>query len=178
MVHPDPEEEKSRLIKPFVMQFNLNMKRLVMSAALLPSLNAEYSMENLTSKGMTGEKAKFVIDLPRHTLSFNTKLTGQEQREEGEEEMDASEANLPSEASIDLPKVQVSAEYIQDDSAAAAAAAAAVGAANPAAGNPAAAANSSTAANVGSPTTFQGGLPAPGDGSILSQGSRVDTNPF
>ena len=120
----------------------------------------------------TGEKAKFVIDLPRHTLSFNTKLTGQEQREEGEEEM---EANLPSEASIDLPKVQVSAEYIQDDSAAAAAAAA-VGAANPA-GNPAAA-NSSTAANVGSPTTFQGGLPAPGDGSILSQGSRVDTNPF
>ena len=55
MVHPDPEEEKSRLIKPFVMQFNLNMKRLVMSAALLPSLNAEYSMENLTSKGMTGQ---------------------------------------------------------------------------------------------------------------------------
>ena len=53
---------------------------------------------------MTGEKAKFVIDLPRHTLSFNTKL---------QEEMDASEANLPSEASIDLPKVQVSAEYIQ-----------------------------------------------------------------
>ena len=47
--HPE-EEEKSRLIKPFVMQFNLNMKRLVMSAALLPSLDAEYSMENLTSK--------------------------------------------------------------------------------------------------------------------------------
>ena len=47
--HPE-EEEKSRLIKPFVMQFNLNMKRLVMSAALLPSLDAEYSMENLISK--------------------------------------------------------------------------------------------------------------------------------
>ena len=57
---------------------------------------------------MTGEKAKFVIDLPRHTLSFNTKL-----KHGVEEEMDASEANLPSEASIDLPKVQVSAEYIQ-----------------------------------------------------------------
>ena len=157
--HPELEEEKSRLIKPFVMQFNLNMKRLVMSAALLPSLDAEYSMENLTSKGMTGEKAKFVIDLPRHTLSFNTKL------QRVEEEMDASEANLPSEASIDLPKVQVSAEYIQDDPASAAAAA--VGAANP--NNP----NSSTAANVGSPTTFRGGLPAPGDGSILSQGSYL-----
>ena len=151
--HPEEEEEKSRLIKPFVMQFNLSMKKLVMSAALLPSLNAEYSMENLTSKGMTGEKAKFVIDLPRHTLSFNTKL---------QEAMDASEANLPSEASIELPKVQVSAEYIQDDSAAAAASSA-----NP---NP----NSSTAANVGSPTsTFGGGLPAPGDGSILSQGRYV-----
>ena len=48
--HPEEEEEKSRLIKPFVMQFNLSMKKLVMSAALLPSLNAEYSMENLTSK--------------------------------------------------------------------------------------------------------------------------------
>ena len=47
---------------------------------------------------------------------------------------------------------------MQDDTAVAA-----VGVANP---NP----NSSTAANVGSPTTFRGGLPAPGDGSILSQG--------
>ena len=26
---------------------------------------------------------------------------------------------------------------------------------------------------MGSPTTFQGGLPAPGDGSILSQGSYL-----
>ena len=109
---------------------------------------------------MTGEKAKFVIELPRHTLSFNTKL----KERVVEEEMDASEANLPSEASIDLPKVQVSAEYIQDDASAAAATAAANPATNP---------NSSTAANVGSPTTFRGGLPmAPGlDGSILSQGS-------
>ena len=108
---------------------------------------------------MTGEKAKFVIELPRHTLSFNTKL----KERVVEEEMDASEANLPSEASIDLPKVQVSAEYIQDDPSGAAAAAA----------NPATNPNSSTAANVGSPTTFRGGLPmAPGlDGSILSQGS-------
>ena len=110
---------------------------------------------------MTGEKAKFVIELPRHTLSFNTKL----KERVVEEEMDASEANLPSEASIDLPKVQVSAEYIQDDASAAAATAAAA--------NPATNPNSSTAANVGSPTTFRGGLPmAPGlDGSILSQGS-------
>lgn len=80
------------------MQFHIVMHKLVMSAALLPSLNAEYSMENLTSKGMTGSKAKFVVDLPKHTLSFNTKLQA---------ELDGSaEANLPSEASIDLPKVR------------------------------------------------------------------------
>jgi len=46
-----------------------------------------------------------VIDLPKHTLSFNAKIQNEEN----------SEANLPSEASIDLPKVQVSAEYIQDE---------------------------------------------------------------
>lgn len=85
------------------MQFHIVMHKLVMSAALLPSLNAEYSMENLTSKGMTGSKAKFVVDLPKHTLSFNTKL----QAEVGGHN---TGANLPSEASIALPKVQC---YIQ-----------------------------------------------------------------
>lgn len=84
------------------MQFHIVMHKLVMSAALLRSLNAEYSMENLTSKGMTGSKAKFVVDLPKHTLSFNTKL---------QTEVDGSaEANLPSEACIDLPKVGLYSE--------------------------------------------------------------------
>ncbi|KAI5719957.1 hypothetical protein M8J76_017201 [Diaphorina citri] len=58
-------------------------------------------MDQLTSAGVTGSKAKFVIDLPRHSLSFSTKVQ-------------VTEANLPSEASIDLPKIHVSAEYIQD----------------------------------------------------------------
>jgi hypothetical protein len=139
------EEEKSRLIKPFVMQFNINMHKLVMSAALLPSLKAEYSMENLTSKGMTGDKATFVIDLPKHTLSFNTKL----------QDLDTSEAHLPSEASIDLPKVQVSAEYIQDDG---------VSGANAKAGK-----SSSTT----SPSDAEAAAAAAADGSILSQGSYL-----
>ncbi len=99
------EVEKSNLIKPFVMQFHVVIHKLLTSAALLPSLQAEYCMEKVSSRGVTGSKAKFVVDLPKHTLSFSTKL----------QDLDQSEANLPSEASIGLPKVQVSAEYIQDD---------------------------------------------------------------
>ncbi len=104
------EVEKSNLIKPFVMQFHIVIQKLLTSAALLPSLKAEYCMEKVTSRGVTGSKAKFVVDLPKHTLSFNTKLRQQDQQQD-----QSSGANLPSEASIDLPKVQVSAEYIQDD---------------------------------------------------------------
>eukprot|EP00095_Tigriopus_kingsejongensis_P008238 maker-scaffold230_size244653-snap-gene-0.11 protein:Tk08238 transcript:maker-scaffold230_size244653-snap-gene-0.11-mRNA-1 annotation:"PREDICTED: uncharacterized protein KIAA1109-like isoform X7" len=98
------DEEKSALIKPFVMQFHVIMHKMVMSAALLPSLKAEYSMRKVSSKGMTGSKANFIIDMSKHTLSFNTKL-----------EEEVTDANLPSEASIDLPKVYVKAEYVQDD---------------------------------------------------------------
>ena len=60
-------------------------------------------MDQVTSSGITGSKAKFTIDLPQHSLSFTTKLQ-------------VTEANLPSEASVELPKVHVSAEYIQDGS--------------------------------------------------------------
>lgn len=31
-------------------------------------------MDQLTSNGFTGSKAKFVVDLPRHSLSFSTKV--------------------------------------------------------------------------------------------------------
>jgi len=58
-------------------------------------------MDQVNSSGMIGSKAKFTVDLPRHSLSFTTKLQ-------------VTEANLPSEACIDLPKVHVSAEYVQD----------------------------------------------------------------
>lgn len=71
------------------------------NAALLPSLQAQYKMDQVNSSGVTGSKAKFTVELPKHSLSFTTKI-------------EVSEANLPSEASIDLPKVHVSAEYILD----------------------------------------------------------------
>jgi len=66
--------EDSKLIKPLVMQFHFTLMKFTISAALLPSLQAEYSMERVTSRGVTGSKAKFVIDLPKHTLSFATKF--------------------------------------------------------------------------------------------------------
>ncbi|XP_043249927.1 transmembrane protein KIAA1109 isoform X1 [Colletes gigas] len=93
----------SSLLEPIVMQFNIILQSLSITAALLPSLQAQYKMDQVTSSGITGSKAKFTIDLPHHTLSFTTKLQ-------------VIEANLPSEASIELPKVHVSAEYIQDGS--------------------------------------------------------------
>uniref|UniRef100_A0A1B6DJ95 Bridge-like lipid transfer protein family member 1 C-terminal domain-containing protein n=2 Tax=Clastoptera arizonana TaxID=38151 RepID=A0A1B6DJ95_9HEMI len=91
--------ETSILLQPLVMQFNIVLQSLSITAALLPSLQAQYKMEQVTSTGVTGSKAKFIIDLPHHTLSFSTKVQ-------------VTEANLPNEASIELPKVHVSAEYV------------------------------------------------------------------
>ncbi|XP_012270662.1 uncharacterized protein KIAA1109 isoform X2 [Orussus abietinus] len=91
----------SVLLEPIVMQFHVILQSLSITAALLPSLQAQYKMDQVNSSGITGSKAKFTIDLPHHSLSFTTKLQ-------------MTEANLPSEASIELPKVHVSAEYIQD----------------------------------------------------------------
>ena len=99
------EEEESHLIKPLVMTFQLGVKSFAVSAALLPSLQAQYKMEQVTSKGVTGSKAKFSAVLSKHTLSFTTKLDSAELRED---------STLPSEAAIDLPPVNFHAEYIQD----------------------------------------------------------------
>ena len=82
------------------MQFSIVLQRLSITAALLPSLQAQYQMEQVVSAGVTGSKAKFDIDLPRHSLSFTTKLQITE--------------NLPPSASIELPQVHVGAEYLQD----------------------------------------------------------------
>ncbi|KFB49612.1 AGAP007960-PA-like protein [Anopheles sinensis] len=91
----------SGLLQPLVMQFNIILQSLSISAALLPSLQAQYKMDHVTSTGVTGSKAKFTIDLPNHSLSFTTKIQ-------------TTETNLPSEACIALPPVHVSAEYIPE----------------------------------------------------------------
>ena len=90
---------ETSLIQPLVMQFSIVLQRLSITAALLPSLQAQYQMEQVVSAGTTGSKAKFTVDLPRHSLSFTTKLQITE--------------NLPPSASIELPQVHVGAEYLQ-----------------------------------------------------------------
>nr|XP_018906485.1 PREDICTED: uncharacterized protein KIAA1109 isoform X3 [Bemisia tabaci] len=94
--------EPTTILQPLVMHFTGVVQSLSITAALLPSLQAQYKMDQVTSTGVTGSKAKFIIDLPRHSLSFSTKVQ-------------ITETNLPSEASIELPKVHVSAEYVQQD---------------------------------------------------------------
>lgn len=66
--------QQNGLLQPLVMQFNILLHSLSINAALLPSLQAQYRMNCVSSTGVTGNRAKFVIDLPTHTLSFNTKI--------------------------------------------------------------------------------------------------------
>lgn len=97
-----PPVHPSALLQPLVMQFNILLQSLSVTAALLPSLQAQYKMDHVSSAGVSGSKAKFTIDLPNHSLSFTTKIQ-------------ATEANLPSEACIALPPIHVAAEYIQEN---------------------------------------------------------------
>ena len=55
------------LLNPLIMQFFLMLKRVTVSAALLPSLRAQYRVSNIVSRGTTGNKAKFSIDLTDHS---------------------------------------------------------------------------------------------------------------
>ncbi|EDW04249.1 GH11696 [Drosophila grimshawi] len=71
---PATAMQQNGLLQPLVMQFNVLLQSLSINAALLPSLQAQYRMNHVSSMGVTGQRAKFVIDLPTHTLSFNTKL--------------------------------------------------------------------------------------------------------
>ncbi|KAH7986246.1 hypothetical protein HPB49_026060 [Dermacentor silvarum] len=87
---------------PPVVRLDLLLEGLTTGAALLPSLRAHYHMGPLTGTGCTGAQARFTVHLPQHSLSFNTKVPP------------ACEANLPSRASVELPPVQVAAEYLQD----------------------------------------------------------------
>ncbi|XP_065578984.1 bridge-like lipid transfer protein family member 1 isoform X2 [Artemia franciscana] len=86
--------------QPLAIQFSVMVDRIVVSAALLPSLEAEYQMESLVSSGVTGSQAKFTLDLNKHSLSFNTKLESSRQ--------------IPPSACISLPSIHGEAEYLQE----------------------------------------------------------------
>lgn len=97
-------DNKSALLQPLVMQFNIFLQSLSITASLLPSLQAQYKMDNVAGKGSTGNQASFNIDLPSQSLSFITKATSQD-----------TSVNLPPQASIPLPQVHIRAEFIPEE---------------------------------------------------------------
>lgn len=58
----------------FMCHWCILLQSLSITAALLPSLQAQYKMDQVMSAGVTGSKAKFTVDLAQHSLSFTTKL--------------------------------------------------------------------------------------------------------
>lgn len=104
--HPlaiDKKEEK--FISPIVIQFHIVLDSFEISASLLPSLKAQYNIGQIISAGITGRKAKFTIDFEEHKLSFNTKINDNQQQ---------TGSNLPSSASVSLPGIHVTAEYMDE----------------------------------------------------------------
>ncbi|CAB3237702.1 unnamed protein product [Arctia plantaginis] len=93
------------LLNPLHLHFSILLQSLSITAALLPSLQAQYKMEQVQSTGVTGNKAQFTVDLQQHSLSFVTKLQ-------------VPEANIPSEAAVWLPGVHVSGRVLEQRGAA------------------------------------------------------------
>ncbi|XP_074602504.1 transmembrane protein KIAA1109 homolog tweek isoform X2 [Brevipalpus obovatus] len=94
-------DEAQKLIKPIVFQFSIVFDSFTIGASLLPSLKAQYQIGQITSSGIMGTEAKFIVDVREHTLSFNTNLS-------------ITDSNLPSSANVSMPPIHVSAEYMDD----------------------------------------------------------------
>nr|XP_020464363.1 uncharacterized protein KIAA1109 homolog isoform X3 [Monopterus albus] len=89
--------------KPIVLKFSAMMDGITFGAALLPSLKAEYKMGRMKSHGMTGAQTSFTFELPNHKLCFQSKVSP----------VDMS--TMPPSASLTLPPVTMSGEYIMED---------------------------------------------------------------
>ncbi|XP_034715051.1 transmembrane protein KIAA1109 homolog [Etheostoma cragini] len=89
--------------KPIVLKFSAMMDGITIGAALLPSLKAEYKMGRMKSHGMTGAQTSFTFELPSHKLCFQSKVSP----------VDMS--TMPPSASLTLPPVTMSGEYIMED---------------------------------------------------------------
>nr|XP_049708317.1 transmembrane protein KIAA1109 [Helicoverpa armigera] len=93
------------LLNPLHLHFSILLQSLSITAALLPSLQAQYKMEQVQSSGVTGNKAQFTVELQQHSLSFVTKLQ-------------VSEANIPASAAVWLPGVHVAGRVLEQRGAA------------------------------------------------------------
>ncbi|XP_046874417.1 transmembrane protein KIAA1109 homolog isoform X3 [Hypomesus transpacificus] len=89
--------------KPIVLKFSAMMDGITIGAALLPSLKAEYKMGRMKSHGMTGAQTRFTFELPNHKLCFQSKVSP----------VDMS--TMPPSASLNLPPVTMSGEYIMEE---------------------------------------------------------------
>ncbi|KAJ3613637.1 hypothetical protein NHX12_019883, partial [Muraenolepis orangiensis] len=89
--------------KPIVLKFSAMMDGITIGAALLPSLKAEYKMGRMKSHGMTGAQTSFTFELPNHKLCFQSKVSP----------VDMS--TLPPSASLNLPPITMSGEYIMEE---------------------------------------------------------------
>ncbi|XP_059422386.1 bridge-like lipid transfer protein family member 1 isoform X5 [Carassius carassius] len=86
--------------KPIVLKFSAMLDGITIRAALLPSLKAEYKMGRMKSHGMTGAQTRFTFELPSHKLCFQSKVSP----------VDVSA--MPPTASLTLPPVTMSGQYI------------------------------------------------------------------
>ncbi|XP_052469364.1 transmembrane protein KIAA1109 homolog isoform X8 [Carassius gibelio] len=86
--------------KPIVLKFSAMLDGITIGAALLPSLKAEYKMGRMKSHGMTGAQTRFTFELPNHKLCFQSKVSP----------VDVSA--MPPSASLSLPPVTMSGQYI------------------------------------------------------------------
>ncbi|XP_065153130.1 bridge-like lipid transfer protein family member 1 isoform X4 [Paramisgurnus dabryanus] len=86
--------------KPIVLKFSAMLDGITIGAALLPSLKAEYKMGRMKSHGMTGAQTRFTFELPNHKLCFQSKVSP----------VDVSA--MPPTASLNLPPVTMSGQYI------------------------------------------------------------------
>uniref|UniRef100_A0AAQ6IKS7 Bridge-like lipid transfer protein family member 1 C-terminal domain-containing protein n=1 Tax=Anabas testudineus TaxID=64144 RepID=A0AAQ6IKS7_ANATE len=89
--------------KPIVLKFSAMMDGITIGAALLPSLKAEYKMGRMKSHGMTGAQTSFTFELPNHKLCFQSKVSP------------VDKSTMPPSASLTLPPVTMSGEYIMED---------------------------------------------------------------
>ncbi|XP_071088521.1 bridge-like lipid transfer protein family member 1 [Haliotis cracherodii] len=80
--------------------FKTVFQGITTAASILPSLKAQHKTGSITVAGMTGKKARFTVVLPKHTLSFRSKVV-------------TTETSIPSSASIELPPIHVYADYRQ-----------------------------------------------------------------
>ncbi|XP_055893241.1 bridge-like lipid transfer protein family member 1 isoform X2 [Biomphalaria glabrata] len=77
------------------------LQGFMIGASILPSLKAQYKTTSIILTGVLGRKAHFTLTLPNHLLSFKSKINV----------ASVADTSIPSAASIDLPPIQVIADY-------------------------------------------------------------------